>query len=342
MAYYYDFDGVSYFDAGSPHNALELSNYRLIIKAAFNGTASGFYVIQGNNGNDRVRIRLDSFDFLEIRYITNSSRVRWQLNPSEYADNQPHEFEIVRSSDNHELFLDGVSQGIAASSATASDTANFIGRANATTTEPYSLYAYKAYDSSVGGNLIFDYGDKNASGTEMLNTAGTNAVLQGNQNWVFYDDGGGSTVTADVGFTVSAPTASVSASATLPAPSSYITFTVNTPTASVNASATLPQPTANASFSLPVPIIAASATATEPNFNASVNFTIPAPTFSAEATATLPQPLADGNFTIKAPTFSVVAIVGGIAIIVDEETNINQRVMSNNINAPILSNNING
>ena len=229
MAYYYDFDGSSYFDAGNPHNALGFSNYRLIIKAAFNGTASGFYVIQGNNGNDRVRIRLDNFDFLEVRYTTSSSRVRWQLDPSEYADNQPHEFEIVRNGDSHELFLDGVSQGVSTSSTTASDTANFIGRANATTTEPYALYEYKAYDSSAGGNLIFDYGDKNASGTEMLNTAGTNAILQGNQNWVFYNDGGGSTLTAGAAFSVNAPIISSSATVTLPQPNADVSYTLSAP-----------------------------------------------------------------------------------------------------------------
>ena len=65
-----------------------------------------------------------------------------------------------------------------------------------------------------------------------------------------------------------------------------------------------------------------------------------APTFSGNASATLPQPDADVNFTVSSPTFSVVAIVGGIAIIVDDETNITLKAQSTNIDLPVLSNNL--
>jgi hypothetical protein len=145
---------------------------------------------------------------------------------------------------------------------------------------------------------------------------------------------------ASVAYSVNAPTFSADVAVTLPSPTADVTYTVTAPTFSVDSTVTLPQPTANAAFSLPAPAFAASATATEPGFNAAVSFALPAPTFNADATATLPQPVADGNFTITAPTFSVVAIVGGIAIIVDNETNINMPALSTNINAPVLSNNV--
>ena len=147
---------------------------------------------------------------------------------------------------------------------------------------------------------------------------------------------------ASVNFAITPPAFSASASVTLPSPVADIGYTVSAPTFNVSADASLPQPSSDASFTVSSPLFAATATATEPNFNASVNFTVDAPTFSGNASATLPQPVSDTNFTVSAPTFSVVAIVGGIAIIVDEETNINQRVLSNNISAPILSTNING
>lgn len=147
---------------------------------------------------------------------------------------------------------------------------------------------------------------------------------------------------ATVSFNVSAPSVSVNASATLPNPSADVIYTVSTPFVSASASATLPSPISDIAFSVSAPSVSASAAATEPNFNANVAFTVNAPTVSISASATLPQPESTVSFAVSPPSVSVVAIVGGIAIIVDEETNINQRVLSNNINAPILSNNING
>lgn len=147
---------------------------------------------------------------------------------------------------------------------------------------------------------------------------------------------------ASVSFTVSAPSISSSASATLPNPSAGVSYTVSAPTFSVNADASLPQPISDLAFTVNTPTVAANATATETGFNASVNFTVNAPTFAVDTNATLPQPESTVSFAVSPPSVSAVAIVGGIAIIVDDETNINQRVLSTNINAPILSNNING
>lgn len=147
---------------------------------------------------------------------------------------------------------------------------------------------------------------------------------------------------ASIAYSVNAPTFTADATVTLPSPTADVSYTISAPTFSVDSTVTLPQPTANAAFSLPAPTFAASATATEPNFNASVNFTVNAPTFAVDASATLPQPESSVSFAVSTPSVSVVAIVGGIAIIVDDETNINQRMLSTNINAPILSTNING
>jgi hypothetical protein len=145
---------------------------------------------------------------------------------------------------------------------------------------------------------------------------------------------------ASFSFAVSKPSFSGTASVTLPNPIADAAYTVSAPTFSVDADASLPQPSADVAFSVNSPQFAASATATEPGFNASVNFTVNAPTFSGNASATLPQPDADANFTVSAPTFSVVAIVGGIAIIVDDETNITLQSESNNIALDAESNNI--
>lgn len=196
MAHALEFNGTGYLTAGSPHNALATTSYRLLIVGAFPGTPAVAYIIQGNNGNDRVRIRIDNFNFFEIRYTTSSSRVRWSVDPSLWFDGTPHTFEVVRSGSTHELFIDDISQGTSSSSTTASDTANFIGRANTSTTDPYTLYQYQAYDADVGGSLIFDYAGKDGIGTELVNNVGTNAVQQGtwpadDSEWLYYDDGSG-------------------------------------------------------------------------------------------------------------------------------------------------------
>ena len=285
-----------------------------------------------------------------------------------------------------------------------------------------NLYSITFSDDTVGATDFRDYNKQTLSGsndTTLPDTVGGNdgALVNfptDNSQWVFFDDGGSSSVTADVTFIVNAPTASASASATLPQPSadvSYsvsvptvsasvaaslpqplsdvaftvntpsvnantsatipgynasVSFTVNSPTVSADASATLPSPGAGISYTVSTPSVSAdltaslpqpdsgiaftvntpsvnaTASATQTGWNAAVNFTVNAPSVSISASATLPQPEAAVSFTVSPPQVAVVAIVGGIAIIVDDETNINQRVLSNNINAPILSNNING
>lgn len=275
------------------------------------------------------------------------------------------------------------------------------------------LYGFKAGSETYNPSL------SNGTGSILPTESGSNQSVLTNfptddSQWVFYDDGGGSTLTADAAFSVSAPNFSASASATLPKPASdvsysvslptviasavaslpqpasdiaftinapsvsanasatipgysaSVSFAVNAPSVSSNASATLPSPTADIAYtvnapsisvdidaSLPqpesditftvnTPTVAATAEATQTGYNADVSFSVNAPSVSISASATLPQPSASVSFAVSPPQISAVAIVGGIAIIVDDETNINQRALSNNINAPILSNNING
>lgn len=145
---------------------------------------------------------------------------------------------------------------------------------------------------------------------------------------------------ASAAFEINKPTFSATATATQPQPVADVSYSVSSPLFSSSATATLPQPVSDIAYSIASPTFSASATATEPGFNAVVDFSVDAPLFSASAEATLPQPQSDVAFTLTTPQFSVVAIVGGIAIIVDNETNINVPALANNINAPALSNNV--
>lgn len=146
---------------------------------------------------------------------------------------------------------------------------------------------------------------------------------------------------ASVSFSITEPQFSATADVTLPQPSADVAYAIGKPTFSVSADATLPQPSSTVSFTLDAPQFSATASATLPGYNANVAFEVTKPEFSSTASVTLPSPSADVGFTVTAPTFSVVAIVGGIAIIVDNESNINMPALSNNIDVPALSNNIN-
>ena len=95
-----------------------------------------------------------------------------------------------------------------------------------------------------------------------------------------------------------------------------VSYTVNAPTFSSTASVTLPSPIADAAFAVNAPTFAASASATIPGFNASVDFAIASPTFSASASVTLPNPAGDVSYTVSAPTFNVSANASLLAPIV--------------------------
>lgn len=147
---------------------------------------------------------------------------------------------------------------------------------------------------------------------------------------------------AFVSFTVATPSVATSVSTTLPNPTAAIDYTVNAPSIDVNAAASLPQPLSDIGFTVNTPSVSAMVSATQTRWNIDAGFTVNAPSVSITTSAALPQPDSVVSLTVSPPQVAVVAIVGGIAIIVDDETNINQRVLSTNINAPILSNNING
>jgi len=128
---------------------------------------------------------------------------------------------------------------------------------------------------------------------------------------------------ASVAFTVGEPVFSATAEVTQPQPRADVSYAMQSPTFAGQASATLPNPSAIFGITLDAPQFSAQASATEPGFNANVSLNVDAPIFSASGSATLPQPDSSVSLTVPEPVFSVVAIVGGIAIIVDDESNIN-------------------
>lgn len=123
------------------------------------------------------------------------------------------------------------------------------------------------------------------------------------------ETGGATGVTADITYTVSAPTFSASASVTIPAPNADVSFSIPSPQFSASASVTQPGFSADVSFLLQSPQFSASASATLPNPQADVSYEIGKPQFSASASASLPQPVADVDFSLQEPVFSASASV---------------------------------
>lgn len=189
---------------------------------------------------------------------------------------------------------------------------NNFGRYNGSTTGAFDLYYIRIFDSGV---KIHDYNKQTINGpndTVLPDTVGGNDGTlvnfpTDNSQWVFYDDGGGTGVIADSAFSVSAPTFSGSASATLPQPVVDVSYSVSIPTVSASVDASLPQPTSDIAFAVNTPSVSASASATIPGYNASVSFSVSAPTVAASASATLPSPIASVGYTVSAPSFNASA-----------------------------------
>lgn len=362
--YYLQFDGVDdYVSTGVVANG---QNSRLYVKFKTNSITERQELIHGEGGG---QITINRYGNGVVNCFFNIDEVWYGVTTGVVLqEDKITEIEAVYDGSSVSLYIDGVMAGseTVGGSITREEPIRIGAHINGS--GPFNGDLYRAEIDTGNSFHLYDPSISNGTGQILPDTAGLNDGALVNfptddSQWVQYASAAPS---ADVNFTLStpvfaasadatlpqpsasiayninAPTFTVGATVTLPNPTAAVAYTVNAPTFSVSGEVTIPQPTANASFSLPVPTIAASATATEPNFNASVNFALPSPTFSAEATATLPQPESTVSLAVSPPNVSVVAIVGGIAIIVDEETNINQRVMSNNINAPILSNNING
>ena len=189
------------------------------------------------------------------------------------------------------------------------------------------LYGFKAGSETYNPSL------SNGTGSILPTESGSNQGVLTNfptddSQWVFYDDGGGSTVTVDVAFSVSAPSVSGGASATLPQPNvdiaytvsvpsvnasvsaslpnpnADVSYTVNIPTVSASASSTLPQPQSDLSFTVSTPSVDAGASVTIPGYNASVSFSVNAPSLSSNASATLPTPVANISYTVSTPNIN--------------------------------------
>lgn len=223
---------------------------------------------------------------------------------------------VEANSDEVSWFIDGTPQGVI-----GTQTNDFIlNDLNKTSNFTGKVYRFEVWENGI----LVESRVKQAltSGDDRVYTdnVGTNdgaldaTFPTDNSQWELFDAAAG--VAADIAYTVSSPSFSASASASLPQPVSDISYTVSTPSFSVAADASLPNPIANANVTVSAPLFIATGSATIPNINASASFDVSAPEFSATASATLPNPVGDVSFDVVAPSFSVSAsatITGNVA-----------------------------
>lgn len=148
---------------------------------------------------------------------------------------------------------------------------------------------------------LADYagGDYRTASGSTLATAGVGGT------WIGYAlEAGGGGVTADVEFTITAPTFNASASATLPSPVGDIDFTIDKPLFNANGSASLPNPIGDIGILISKPVFDSSGSATLPQPTGNVSITLGAPTFSGNGGATVPYPQGSISFDVLSPFFS--------------------------------------
>lgn len=268
---------------------------------------------------DTTNQRVINFNNNNFRYLRANSGF-WDLNnnlaglpnvtsTTPVTVNTRTVIRVEATADEVSWFIDGTPQGVIGTQTNdfilnnLNNTANFTGK----------VYRFEVWENGI---LVESRVKQTlTSGNDRVYTdnVGTNdgaldaTFPADNSQWELFDAAAG--VTADVAYTVSAPTFSASASATIPAPNADVSFSIPSPQFSASASVTQPGFSADVSFLLQKPQFSASASVTLPSPQADVSYEIGKPQFSANASASLPQSVADVDFSLQAPVFSASASV---------------------------------
>ena len=339
------------------------------VKFKFRAPESGvpdFYRVAGSKNaalfDNRILIKSDGTDF---RFSYNGSQ--YIINPSPVIDlSQEPEISFVSNGSGVNLLIDGELKGTGGNSSIGCNIealgANFDSYFNG------GLYYFKFINNTEPSRSreLVKLALSGANDSIFTDLLGNQDGLQDgtwpadNGEWVPYSQATSSSIAfsvntpsvaanatatipgynASVSFTVSIPSVSTDASATLPNPSADIAYTVSAPSINAVTNASLPQPNSDITFTINTPSVDATISATQTNWDADVSFAVNVPNVVITTNASLPQPETTVSFSISPPHVSVVAIVGGIAIIVDDETNITLQAQSTNIDLPALSNNL--
>ena len=233
------------------------------------------------------------------------------------------------------LYLDNVlaasASGRNLSVVAAKSHLSFIGRSGssgASVITDLALYRARFWDDSTQSLLAIDYNKQALSGSNDIilpdAVSGNDGTLinfpTDNSQWVFFDDGGGSSVALDGAATLPSLAVAGNASATLPQPQLSASINLTQLSATGSASVTLPNPKLSASVLFGQLTASGVASATLPNPQLSGAITFNAATVTGSVSASLPQPTlqgaitfptvsANGNASATLPGFSLSASV---------------------------------
>lgn len=283
------------FDAGAVANnyvtfpavtILGSSDFKISFIASAIASGNDFYILSQSTSDSFRYIGIDSaqlvFRWQSVGFISRNHNVNAELF---------NEYEIEKVGSLFTMRVNGVSIG------THTDTS--VG------TQPWSVVGQDG--SSSGGGVIrqlsievdgveqrFFKNSTSGSGSiwtdQANNQNGTlvNFPTDGSQ-WLIYDDGGGTGITADTAFNLPALTVQGSVVATQPQPNASGSITLTSLDVQASASNSLPNPTVNAQFNLASILVNGAVSSTQPQPNASGLLTLPKLSIAGEASVSQPS-----------------------------------------------------
>jgi hypothetical protein len=277
MAWYLDYTSVANKILETPSLISLTGNFSIRFEAKYPAPSFRFM----GSSTDNSRIELDTT--ARIR-VTNASSTSVTLAFSGVDVTEFNEYEITRTGSTLSLSINGSAQ----STTTLSGSINFnrfFRNAFANTSANCSV---KYCEITIAGTLTHNYRNTTGTGDSWIDQQSANDAAQqgvwpaGNEEWVFYDDGGA--VTSTIAATWPQLTIATSQTSTIPDTDSAAAFTW--PQLSISADQlTIAPVSTSAAFNWPQLSVSASQSSAVPQFDSAVNFTWPQLTISAEQSA---------------------------------------------------------
>jgi hypothetical protein len=156
----------------------------------------------------------------------------------------------------------------------------------------------------ISGVLTHDFRNSSGTGNSWIDQVSENHAAQlgtwpsDDSEWVYYDAGGGATITASSAFSMPQMSVAVGASKTAPGYTASASFTMPQMAVSVASSVSAPSVTASMAFSMPQMAVSVIGGGASPSVDASAAFTMPQFAVSATASKTAPSYTASANLTM--------------------------------------------
>lgn len=157
------------------------TQYRFEAKfTTYDLSKSVYFVARNNSFSSYISYRSD--DIFMIRYA--GTAVSWDF--LNLIPGKQYHFVVTRDGNDHELFIDGQSEGIQTSTATSTDNVNVTGQASNSVYTHADIEYISLYDAPTGGSLLYnwsaDASDRSNTGSQpvMIDTVAANNATGSN------------------------------------------------------------------------------------------------------------------------------------------------------------------